>query len=156
MSFKLASAQGTAVGMVKERSLAAGSAFNQGSLMVVNGSGEYAECGADPASIAAVAATACGTDSTGFNILGKKEFPAGKMQGINLETNRLFRCKYVGTLPGADGANYGVIKDGDGDWKTDFADVTATRLKLIGRLTNSPENLPEVIVEFLAANIQPN
>jgi hypothetical protein len=36
----------------------------------------------------------------------------------------------------------------------DFTDTVATRLKLIGRRTNSPENIPEVEVVFLAANVQ--
>lgn len=156
MSFKLASADKAAVGSIVERNLAAGSAFNQGSLMLINGSGEYAECGADPAAIAAVAATPCGADTSGFNILGRKEFPSGKMQGISLTVDRLFRAKYVGALPGANGGLYGVVKDADNDWKVDFAEVVNTRLKLIGRLTNAPENIPEVLVVFLAANISPN
>lgn len=139
-----------------ERNLASGSSFEQGALLVVNGSGEYAECGADPASIAAVAATPCGTATSGFQILPKREFPPGKMQGINVGKNVRFRAKYVGSLPAANGGNYGVVKDSDGLWKVDFTDTTATRVKLVDRLTNSPENQPEVIVEFLDANIQNN
>jgi hypothetical protein len=53
-----------------------------------------------------------------------------------------------------DGGSYGVVKDSDGKWKVDFSDTTATRVKLVGRRTNSPENLPQVIVTVLAANVQ--
>lgn len=155
MSFKLANPDGQTAPPIVERNLATGSAFPQGSLLLVNGSGEYAECGADPASIAAVAATPCGADTSGFNILGRKEFPSGRMQGINV-TGQVFRARYVGTLPAADGGSYGVVKDTDDAWKVDFAETVATRVKLVGRLTNSPENQPEVLVEFLPANIQQN
>lgn len=153
MSFILADTPDTGVNRIVQRALAAGASFPQGSLMLVNGSNEFAECGADPASIAAVSATACGTDSSGFNMLGKKEFPPGFMQGIALE-GRKFRAKYVGALPAADGGSYGVIKDADGQWKVDFNDTVATRVKLVGRLTGSPENQAQVLVIFLAANIQ--
>ena len=153
MSFVLADTPDTGVNRIVQRALASGSAFPQGTLMLVNGSNEFAECGADPASIAAVSATACGTDSTGFNILGKKEFPPGYMQGITLE-GRKFRAKYVGTLPAVDGGSYGVVKDTDGQWKVDFTDTTATRVKLVGRLTGSPENQAQVLVAFIPANIQ--
>jgi hypothetical protein len=156
MSFVLADTPHGSVPRMPERALAAGSSFLQGALLTVNGSGQYAECGADPALIAAVAATPCGTDATGFNILGKKEFPPGYMQGINVDPEYRFRAKYIGTLPAADGGSYGVVKDADGLWKVDFTDTTATRVKLVGRLTNSPENVAQVIVSFLAANVQPN
>ena len=75
------------------------------------------------------------------------------MQGITLE-GRKFRAKYVGTLPAVDGGSYGVVKDTDGQWKVDFTDTTATRVKLVGRLTGSPENQAQVLVAFIPANIQ--
>lgn len=155
MSFVLADSPHGQVPRIVERPLASGASFPQGSLMVVNGSGQYAECGADPASIAAVSATACGTNATGFGWNTKHEFPPGYMQGINIGPDVRFRAKYVGTLPAADGGNYGVIKDSDGQWKVDFADTTATRVKLVDRLTDSPENIAQVIVTFIS-NIQPN
>jgi hypothetical protein len=156
MSFLLESVPGQQVPRIVELPLAAASAFEQGALLLVNGSAQFAECGVDPASIAAVAATNAGADTTGFNILGKKEFPGGFCQGIMLATNpgARFRARYVGTLPGADGGVYGVIRDTDAKWKVDFADVTLTRVKLVDRFTNSPENQAEVVVTFLAANIQ--
>lgn len=139
---------------IVERNQFAGSAYPQGSLLLVNGSNEFAECGADPAAIAAVSCSATGTDTTGFNRLGVKGFPPGRVQGIQVTRERLFRAKYVGVLPAVDGGLYGVVKDVDGLWKVDFTEVVNTRLKLVGRRTNSPENIPEVIVKFLAANVQ--
>lgn len=139
---------------IVERNQVAGSAYLQGTLLLVNGSNEFAECGADPAAIAAVSCSATGADATGFNRLGVKGFPPGRVQGIRVTRERLFRAKYFGALPGVDGGAYGVVKDADGLWKVDFSDAVNTRVKLVGRRTNSPENLPEVIVVFLAANVQ--
>jgi hypothetical protein len=139
---------------IVERDIVPGAAYLQGALLLVNGSNQLAECGADPASIAAVSCTDVGADTSGFNILGQKNFPPGKVQAIRVTRERRFRALYVGTLPAVDGGSYGVVKDSDGKWKVDFSDTTATRVKLVGRRTNSPENLPQVIVTVLAANVQ--
>jgi hypothetical protein len=53
-------------------------------------------------------------------------------------------------------ARYGVVLDADGQWKVDFAEVVNTRLKLVKKLTDAPENRNEVEVVFLAANVQIN
>jgi hypothetical protein len=139
---------------IVERDIVPAAAYLQGAALVVNGSNQFAECGADPASIAAVACTDVGPDTSGFNRLGNKNFPPGRVQAIRVTRERRFRALYVGTLPAVDGGSYGIIKDSDGKWKVDFSDTTATRVKLVGRRTNSPENLPQVIVVFLAANVQ--
>src|SRR5690348_13878325 len=102
MSFKLANPQGTRVPRTIEKSLATGQAFNDGALLLVNGSDEYEEVGADPAQVAAVAMSAAGTDSSGFNRFAKKEFPPGKMQGMSLAGVE-FTAKYTGTLPATPG-----------------------------------------------------
>jgi len=157
MSFILADAgPGGTIPDIVERPLASGYAEEQGALLVVNGSGEYAACGADPPLIAAVANTPGGTDTAGFNILGHKEFPPGYMQGINVANGRMFRARYAGTLPAADGGQYGVVRDTDGLWKVDFDEVTDTRVTLVGRETNSPESQPYVFVRVLPAFVQPN
>lgn len=150
------STPGGHIGDVVERPLAAAYAEEQGALLVVNGSGQYAACGANPALVAAVANNAGGTDTSGFNILGKKEFPAGYMQGINIAEGRRFRAFYVGALPAADGGQYGVIRDADGFWKVNFNDAVNVVVTLIGRLTNSPESQAEVLVKFLPNIIQAN
>jgi hypothetical protein len=139
---------------IVERDIVPAAAYLQGALLLVNGSNQFAECGANPASIAAIACSDVGPDTTGFNRLGNKNFPPGRVQGIRITRERLFRSLYVGTLPGVDGGSYGVVKDSDSKWKVNFADTTNLRVKLVGRRTNSPENLPQVVVIFLAANVQ--
>jgi hypothetical protein len=75
------------------------------------------------------------------------------MQGIAL-TGVVFSARYIGGLPAANGANYGVVRDTDLYWKVDFTETVNTRLKLVDRRTNSPENIARVLVIFLTANIQ--
>lgn len=147
---------GGTVPRIVEKDLAGGYAALGGALLLVNGSGQYAECGADPALVAAVANSAGGADTSGFNILGRKEFPSNRMQGIAVQGFRVFKAKYLGTLPGADGGTYGVTRDSDSFWKVDFAKTGGTaRVTLVGRQTQSPENQPYVLVSFLAANVMP-
>ena len=152
--FRLAAPRGTSIPRVVEKDTAAGYAALEGALVLVNGSNQYAECGADPALIAGVAQTAGGTDTSGYNHFASKTFPPGRLQGISPKPDVVFRAPYVGALPAADGGSYGVVKDADNYWKVDFNDAVNTRVKLVGRLTNSPENQAEVLVIFLAANIQ--
>lgn len=154
MSFKLARLKAGMVPRHRELPLAAGQAFLAGALLLRDANGAFAECGADPAVIAAVAESGAGPDTSGFNPLAVKGFPPGYMQGIAVQDEVIFRARYVGALPAADGGSYGVVKDADGLWKVDFNEVVNTRLKLLGRLTNSPENVAEVLVAFLAANVQ--
>ena len=136
------------------RPLASGASGKRGALLLMDANGAYATCGADPASIAATAATDYGSDTSGFNHTGSKNFPPGYLQGHAIEAGQLFKAQYVGTLPAAAGGSYGVVLDSDGLWKVDFAETTNTRLKLIRLLTDSPQNRPEVEVEFLVANVQ--
>lgn len=154
MSFQIAHPKGVAVPRIVTRPLAAAQAFLTGALVLIDGNGAVAECGADPAAIAGVALAPCGADASGFNILGKKEFPPGYMQVAAISEEQTFTAKYVGSLPAADGGAYGVVKDSDGAWKVDFSDTTATRVRLVDRRTTSPENIARVVVKFLAANVQ--
>jgi hypothetical protein len=154
MSFILAESQDGSIPRVVERSNAAGQAYNKGALLLVDGSNNFAECGADPAAIACVAEAGAGADTANFvNVLGVKGFPPGKNQGTYIK-DQVFSARYVGTLPAADGGSYGVVRDTDGLWKVDFAETVNTRLKLVGRMTGSPENQPRVKVKFLDANVQ--
>ncbi len=153
MSFQLAYPNGLKVPRIVEKSLAAAQAFEAGALLVADASDNWAECGANPASIGAVSISPAGTDSTGYVRFGKREFPPGKMQGIAL-TGEFFTAKYLGGLPAANGASYGVVRDTDLFWKVNFADTTNLRVKLVDRRTASPENIARVVVNFLAANVQ--
>lgn len=154
MSFQLANPKGMAVPRIIEKALAAAQAGEAGALMIADGSDNWAECGADPASIGAVALSPFGTDTGGFNILGKREFPPGRLQCIPLTPDVPLTCKYVGSLPGANGGTYGVVRDTDSQWKLDFTEVTAMQFKLVDRRTASPENIARVVVLPLVAKIQ--
>jgi hypothetical protein len=158
MSFILADMANMGIGQrVVERTIGAGYAALYGALLVVDGTGNYAEAGADPATINAVALTRGGADTSGFAIIGRKEFPSNKVQGVN-PSGRKFRAKYLGTLPANSGSTYGVTRDTDSYWKVDFSKTGATaRVTLISLfLTGAPELVNEVLVQILDANIGPN
>lgn len=155
MSFIPTNIDGQKMVRTVERPVATGSDFNDGALLLVNASDEFAECGADPAVIGAVAASGAGPDTDGFNRLGTRGFPPGYAQAHWIGDEQPFSAEYVGTLPAAAGGSYGVIRDSDGRWKVDFAETVATRVKLQSiKPTASPINRPRVIVTFLAANVQ--
>lgn len=156
MSFRPSRYPGGMIPRTVNRPLAAGASGLRGAALLVDANGAYATCGADPAAIAAVAATDYGADTSGFNHTGSKNFPPGYLQGHSIEEGQLFAAEYVGVLPAAAGGSYGIVLDADGKWKVDFGEAVATRVKLVRLLTGSPENRPEVEVEFLVANIQVN
>jgi hypothetical protein len=155
MSFIPSHIDGQKMPRTIEKSTAAGSAFNDGALLLANASDEFAECAADPAVIGAVAASGAGADTTGFNRLGVKGFPPGKVQAHWVGDEQVFSAEYVGALPAAAGGSYGVIRDTDGRWKVDFNETVNTRVKLQSKKpTESPINRPRVLVTFLPANVQ--
>jgi hypothetical protein len=154
MSFQLAHPFGKDVPRTVQKPLAGGYAALEGALILADASDNFAECGADPTSIGAVAVSPGGTDTSGFVRFGKKEFPPGFMQGIVWDGEYVFSAKYVGGLPAANGGLYGVVRDSDLYWKVDFTDTTATRVRLVDRRTNSPENIARVLVRPLVANAQ--
>jgi hypothetical protein len=146
-----------------EKALAAAYAEYQGALLVVDGDGNYAACGADPALVAAVAATRGGTDSSGFNILGHYEFPPGYMQGISTADGQQFLAPVVnGPLAGVAGQDsYGVTRDTDGVWKVDGNKLNVNPVvKFQGYPDRSPADAAGsgqdtlVLVTFLPAVVQ--
>jgi hypothetical protein len=142
----------------KERPLAAAAAGRRGDLLVVDANGAYATAGANPAAVAATAASDYGPDTSGFNHLGQKGFPPGYLQGHSVANDQPFLAHYMGALPAADGGTYGVTLDADGEWKVDFNKNAANqRVKLVSlKPTESPTNRNQVEVVFLAANVQIN
>lgn len=154
MSFFAAKLMAAHTPRTRQLAVAAGAAFERGALLVRDSNGAWAECGADPTSIGGVAETAYGADTSGFSRTGKREFPPGYMQATLVGDEQLFLAKYVGTLPAADGGTYGVVRDTDGQWKVDFAEVTTMSVRLQGRRTNGPENIALVYVTFLPAVVQ--
>lgn len=154
MSFSPARLRGGHTPRTKELALAAGAAGLKGALLVQDANGNWATCGANPAAIGGVAYSDYGPDTSGFNPLGVKGFPPGFMQAAEVTDEEPFRARYIGALPAADGGSYDVILDSDGYWKVNFGSSVNARVKLVGRFTNSPENGDEVLVVFLAANVQ--
>jgi hypothetical protein len=154
MSFFPAKLRAGMTPRTRELPLAAGAVGLRGALLVQDANGAWATCGANPALIGGIAASDYGPDLSGFNHLAVKGFPPGYMQGISPTDEQPFCCQYLGVLPAADGASYDVILDADGQWKVNFASVANPRVKLVGRRTNSPENLNLVIVTVLPANVQ--
>jgi hypothetical protein len=155
MSFITARLHGTKVPPVRELPVASGAAFETGALLIKNNDGAYAECGADPTAVAAVAESGFGADTSGFNHLARKEFPPGMMQATKVMGEQPFHAEYVGTLPAAAGGSYGVVRDTDGRWKVDFADTTNLVVRLISLdWTKSPLNRKRVEVIFLPAVVQ--
>lgn len=157
MGFVLATLDGQSIPKCVEKDSAAAADFPMGSLLLVDGNGDFAECGADPALVAAVAASGVGPDTAfGANRLGVKGFPPGRVQAFPVQNFQRFRAKYVGTLPSVTGGTYGVVKDTDGEWKVDFAEVTAMQVKLVELPALDPlDGDARVTVIFLTAKVQP-
>jgi hypothetical protein len=157
MSFRQARLKSGHTPPTRELPVAAGAAFRQGALLVRDANGAWAECGADPAAVGAIALSDYGAaDATAIGVgHGRHEFPPGHMQGMKVQDEQEFHAEYVGTLPAADGGTYGVTRGGDSKWRVDFAkDGAAARVKLVKRLTEAPINRNRVVVSFLPANVQ--
>lgn len=154
MSFIAAKLRGGLTPRIRELPVAAAQSFLKGALLVRDANGAWAECAADPTAVGGVALSDYGADTAGYGGHGTKEFPPGFMQGASVTDEQPFHARYIGTLPAADGGSYGTVKDSDGLWKVDFGETTTVSVKLIGRMTNSPENRNRVIVAFLAAAVQ--
>lgn len=154
MSFQLAYPKGARVPRIVTLDLADSQAFESGALVVSDTDGLCAECAADPDLVGGIALAPCGTDSSGFNILAKKEFPPGKMQVAALETDLVLTCEYVGALPAANGGSYGAVRDTDNKWKLDFNETSAALFVLVGRRTDAPENIARVVVKPIPSIIQ--
>jgi hypothetical protein len=156
MGFLAAKLNSRSVPRIRELPVAAAEAeFKRGSPLVRDSDGAWAECGADPAAIGGFAESDYGADTTGFRRIPRGEFPPGYMQATLVTDEQVFRATYTGTLPAADGGSYGIAKDGTtGDWSVDFSDTTNTRVKLVGRLTESPIAQDEVLVVVLPAVVQ--
>lgn len=152
MSFQLYGAK-VHVPPVLARALATGEEYELGSLLVVNGSGEYEECGADPASIAAVSLTATGVGSGPLYPVGRKEFPEFEAIGLLVE-GQTFTAQYVGTI-GTPQTAYGVTKGADGIWRVDFGKTGGTaRVLFVKTVLAGPSASERVAVRVLVANIQ--
>lgn len=157
MSFKLARAKSQSIPRTLEKALAVSQVFLEGALLLVDGNGNYAECGTNPTSVAAIALSGAGPDTSIGNHLGRTEFPAGYMQGMAVQDEVQFRAAYLGTLPTVNGGSFGVTRDTDNRWKVDFTKSGSNLVVKLQRMLTAemPTNTDaEVIVNFLPAVLQ--
>ncbi len=155
MSFILAHLSGARTPRVRELSVAAGQEFDRGALLLMDANGKYAECGANPAAVAAIAESGYGGDDTGFIRTGRQEFPPGFMQGSTVQNEHRFHAEYVGPRPAASGASYGVVRGADGLWRVDFGNTANQVVKLVSlEWGDSPLNVNRVVVFFLPGVVQ--
>lgn len=142
-----------------ELTIDSGYAEAQGALLYVDGSGNFAACAADASLIAAVALTPGGADTSGFNILGRKEFPPLKMQGISIAGGQRFIAPYSGALPAAPGGQFGFVRNASGIYVVDFDEVVNVCLTYLGVVDFRPDlsdaNEGLVEVSFLPTVVQP-
>ena len=155
MSFIVARARSQSIPRVRARPVVSGGTWALGSLLLLNGSGEWAECGADPALIGGVSEHPVGTGSGALAPTGRLEFPPNEAIATLVDNEQQFHCDWVGTLPSVVGGSFGVVRGADGIWRVDFTDTTATRVKLVSiDETAAPLSRRRVSVVVLAANVQ--
>lgn len=99
-----------------------------GSLLFVNGTDQWEECGVDPALIGGVSLDEVGTGTGPLVPIGRREFPPGTCGAIRTTNGRMFNGPYVGT---PQIGTYGVIKGIDGVWRVDFAEVVNIRVRVV-------------------------
>jgi hypothetical protein len=173
MSFQLATLRGEAVPAVDELDVAdAEASFEKGALLIIT-AGELAEVGENPTEVDGVALTAYGPEPAslsgagGFNRLGTRGFPPGRMQFIRPRKGLRFSAEFVGDVEAATvGTFYGVTLGADGLWRVDFAKLANDVVELISKDWNqmlsydyeheaTPEEVTlgrnRVIVEFIPA-----
>lgn len=155
MTFIVATPESGHIPKVRVRPVVSGGTWSLGALLLMNANGEYAECGADPALVAAVSEHPVGPGSGATAPTGRLEFPPNECIGTTVAADRLFTADYAGTLPVVVGGLFGVVRGGDGLWRVDFAETVNTRVKLVSiDETASPLSRRRVTVQFLPANVQ--
>jgi hypothetical protein len=121
--------------------LAAAQTFKLGALVLLDGSANVTECGADPATIYGIAAHDAGKDpQDATKVILYKLFEGQKFW---------MQCS-ADPVAANRGISYGVAKDADGVWYVDFTDTVATRVYVHDVDTATKR----VLVSVLAANRQ--
>lgn len=122
--------------------LAAVQTFKTGALVLRDGSGNIAECGADPAAIYGVAEEPAGKEPTDANKV--------IVTRATESTRWWFPCSAAPTSANS-GINYGVTKDADGIWYVDFTKTAASARVYVHQVDT---DTGRVEVSVLAANRQ--
>lgn len=156
---------GGMIPLTVEKAIASGYAENQGALLQVSATNTYEATGSDPVQVAAVALTPGGADTSGFNIVGRREVPPLFMQGTDAKGQQ-YLFPYMGTVPAAvDGSTYGATRDTDGYYKIDFNKIGGAVFNYHGFPDFSPESTSDpgetggqdtlALVTFVDGIIQP-
>lgn len=120
---------------------AAGQTFGLGALVVLDGSGNVTECGADPALIYGMALEPAGKDPEGTYTIVAVAYEGQKFW---------LECTSNPTIAANQSQSYGVVKDADGIWVVDLTDTTNKRVFV----HQVDEDTHRVLVSVLAANRQ--
>lgn len=125
---------GTGVPEVLSGQYTTGQTFLKGALLVYTAAGELSECGADPALVAGVALEKAGS-KPGFDAANSPTVITGRVQEISFaKSNRSTIFSMRGVNGGTDPVTpaqtnideqYGALKDANGIWTLDIAEVTA-------------------------------
>lgn len=100
---------------------AAGQTYLQGALVVLDGSKNVTECGADPASIYGLANGPAGKHPEGATVTTISKLGNGQKVWMPFVTATPTRASNENKA-------YGVVKDADGIWCIDDTDTVATRV----------------------------
>lgn len=132
--------------------LASGETFEEGAIVLRDSDGNFAECAADPASIAGVSMAAVSDYSWQEDTFGTV-VPRVPVALADQE----FRGTLEGTYAAADvGASYGVVLDATGYWTIDKSETANKRVQITGvddEVAVGDVN-PPVRFVFLTANRQ--
>lgn len=134
MSFQLSRAEDQSIDALLKDVDSGTTAFLDGALLLKQADDEWAECGADPTEVSAVALHRYGANTGVGNVTGRHEFPPNKALGIPVAGRRRFTAEYVGTPALGD---FGVIKDTDDKWKIDFNETT-TDVVTVTKIPSDP------------------
>lgn len=122
--------------------LAAAQTFKTGAAVLRDGSGNIAECGADPASI------------YGFSTGVATKNPVDATKAIIMkafEGQKFWMQCNVDPVAANSGINYGITKDADGIWYVDFTKTAGTARVYVHDIDTDTKR---VLVSVLAANRQ--
>lgn len=100
---------------------AAAQTYKQGALVVLDGAGNVTECGADPALIYGLANGPAGVHPEGTTQTTITKLGSGQKVWMPFSVA-------APTRAANESKNYGVVKDADGIWTIDVAEVVNTRL----------------------------
>lgn len=143
---------------VLEMQYANGQTFKKGALVKLNADGTISECGADPALITGIALEDAGS-RPGFNAANNPTLIQGGQQVVSVavaDRTIVYSCRGVngGTDPVTPlltniGEDYGCVKDADGSWALDLAEVTTKQWRIVDVDVDNKVYFVKIIQAFM-------